>query len=993
MSAAPVSRPRRPRPAARAPSAESLRWVIGIGASTGGLEAFSQLLTALAPDTGMAFVFVQHLAPNLKSLLAELLTAKTQLPVVQAEDGMVLRANHVVVIPPDTELTVALGRLHLTARPHGPAQHLPIDAFFRSLARGCEGRCIAIVLSGSAADGAQGLLEVKAAGGITIAQEPATARCAAMPLAAIATGAVDRVLAPAAIAAELGRIAKLPAADVERLASRAERRPAVETSAAVDPLADVFELLRSHSGVDFLQYKRSTVLRRMQRRMVLHRVTRLDRYAKLLRDRPDEVGELYRDLLIHVTSFFRDPPVFEALRRDMLPRLLRRADDAPIRIWVPGCATGEEPYSLAIALIEAMDALRKPVPVRLFATDVSASAIEQARTALYPASIAGDVSPERLARFFTRVDGAWRVTRELRDLCIFARHDVTRDPPFSRLDLVLCRNLLIYLDAPLQRRLLAGFHYSLKPGGYLVLGAAESIGTQTGQFGTFDTAHRIFVRKPVDVVVATEQRRVSRVVPATAALLAPARAHERTSLNQQASELLLARLEPAGVIVDADLRIVHFRGATGAWLEPPSGEAKLQLLKMVRAGLLRGTRSALLEARRTGRPAERAALLLDGARRVTVAVLPMDPPGPDRHHLVLFEAPVPVEEGAAKRRVAAKAARRTTGSKGARRPPRGDVGSGELVAQLRHELAASRDYLQSIQQDFEAAHEELQSANEEILSNNEELQSANEELDTAKEQMQSSNEELHSTNDELRVRNDALTVANHDLFDLLACTPYAAFAVDRELRIACFTPRARDLFGLVPSDVGREVVAAAASLAFPELEARLRDVVGDGASFSGAVHDAQGRSCTLRLEARRGAGGAIVGATLLLLEPPPVGAAPELSAAREQLLDELFATLREPLALLDARLKLLRANDAFSAVLGGPRRGDGERLEARLSGGLARKRLEALLAAPEPRAAALFDLPASGGGAPLRLRATRFLVEGASPRLLLQLASDAGASA
>ncbi|MBL8842796.1 MAG: PAS domain-containing protein [Planctomycetes bacterium] len=862
MSLSPVSRSRQKRKSVPSSRAVAPCWVVGIGASTGGLEAFSQLLVALPPDTGMTFVLVQHLAPKLKSLLAELLALKTALPVVQAEDGMVLRRDHVVVIPPDTELTMTPGRLHLAARPRGPAQHLPIDAFFRSLAHGTDSRCVAIVLSGAAADGAQGLREVKAAGGITIAQDPASARCAAMPHAAIATGAVDRVLAPAAIAVELARIAKLPATAPQPRPRRPRSASGAEVTA--EPLSAIFDALRRHTSVDFVQYKRSTVLRRLQRRMELHHLADLVAYGKLLRERPEEVDELYRDLLIHVTAFFRDGAVFEALQRDVLPRLLaRRPADAPLRIWVPGCSTGEEPYSLAIGLIEAMDAAGTRVPVRLFATDVSESAIEQARAAVYPASIAGDVSPERLARFFTAVDGAYRLTKAVRDLCIFARHDVTRDPPFSRLELVLCRNLLIYLDAPLQRRLLTGFHYALKPGGYLLLGAAESIGTQTAQFGTFDAVHRIFVRKPSAAVASEEPSSPRRVAPAAAAALAPPRSSDRAGLSQQANELLLARYAPAGVIVDADLRIVQFRGATGAWLEPPSGEANLHLLKMVRAGLLRGTRAALAEARRTGQPAERSTLLLEGGRRGSVVVLPMAPPGPDRHHFVLFE-----EEGDGAR-VAGRG--RTSGKRaaGARRPA---IASAELVAELRHELAASRDYLQTIQQDFEAAHEELQSANEEILSNNEELQSANEELDTAKEQMQSSNEELHSINAALRDRNEVLAAANRDLFDLVACASVAAFVIDSELRVGSFTPRARTLLGLVPADVGRSVVVLAAALAIPQFESRLRGVVEGGPPSSGDFRDGKGRLLTLRIEPLRRLDGALGGATVALFEPPAVGA-------------------------------------------------------------------------------------------------------------------------
>ncbi len=980
MRAKPATKQRPSRAAVARPGRAPIPWIVGIGASTGGLKAFSELLAALELDNGAAVVLVQHLAPTHKSLLTRLLSAKTQLAVVEAGDGMVLRANRVVVIPPSAELTVAKGRLHLVPRRRGPGTPRPIDVFFQSLAQGCEGRCIAIVLSGAGTDGSQGLRAVRAAGGITMAQDPATAECSDMPVAAIETGAVDFVLAPAAIGVKIGQLEKMSPAAIHHLAGR--RRDA--TAPGLDPLTAILEAVRRHSGVDFSHYKRPTVLRRLQRRMRVHQITTIAAYCRLLGGRPEEVGELFRDLLIHVTSFFRDRPVFDALSSELLPRLLaQRADDVPLRIWAPGCATGEEAYSLAMCLIESMETAKKTVPVRVFATDVSESAIETARAGLYPPSIAADVSPERLNRFFTRVDGHYRVTKAVRDLCIFARHDVSRDPPFSRLDLILCRNLLIYLDAPLQRRLLTAFHYSLKPGGVLVLGAAESIGAQTGEFGLVDALHRIFVRKPSDAVVVASMRWPPPISPLTLLTplnpLTPADACEVPGLSERADALILARFAPAGAIVDADGRIVNFRGATGNYLEAPSGEVTLDLLKMVRSGLLRGTRDALLEARRTGLAAERSALLVEKRCRVKVVVLPMAPPGPNCHRLVLFEDGAIDSKASGRRKLAASELRRV-------------VGSTELISQLRNELAASRDYLQTIQNDFEAAHEELQSANEEILSNNEELQSANEELDTAKEQTQSSNEELRSANNELRARVDELTRSGRDLIDLVACGSTAAFVVDAELRVICFTPSAKELLDLVPANVGQALVAVVASLALPELESRLLAVIDGGAPFVGSVRDAKGRPFTLHLQPRLDPNGEITGAIMILAGTSLAIHDGSRLPAPQTLVDRLFAMSREPLALLDGDLRLLRFNAAFVAALKLPPLDVASPLAARLADGTARKQLGELLQADAPSGTADITLDAASGEESVLLRATRFRADDASPNLLLELARAGGAS-
>jgi len=992
-NAAPRRRRVAPKVGAKSQAQGPVRWIVGIGASAGGLEAFSQLLEALATDTGMAFVLVQHLAPSHKSLLPDLLGAKTTLPVVQAEDGMALRANHVFVIPPNAELTIANGKLHLAARPGGPAQHLPINAFFHSLAQWSDGHSIGIILSGTADDGAIGLREIKAVGGITIAQDPATARHEGMPRAAIATDVVDLVLAPAAIAAELGRIAALPLVGIDvGIDGKAARRHPDEEPPDDGALQSIFQLLRKHSGVDFSQYKSSTVLRRLNRRMVLNRTTTVPRYLRLLRERPSEVGDLFSDLLIHVTSFFRDPHAFTALRNEVLPRLLQqRTPDAPLRLWVPGCSTGEEVYSLAICLVEAMESAHLSVPVQIFGTDVSDTAIQQARTATYSDALAGDIGPERLRRHFTRADGSFRANKALRDCCIFARHDVTRDPPFSRIDLVLCRNLLIYLGAPLQRRLVWLLHYALRPGGFLMLGAAESVGTQLDLFAPFDKANRIFVRKQADAVAAGREllqphghahgsARDERVAPP------PARARAATHPSQEATQLLLSHYAPAGVIVDGDLRVVHFRGQTGAYLEPAPGEATLHLLRMLRGGLLSGTRSALQEARKSGAPARRESLQVEGSgrpRRIDVVVLPLPPNGPERHYLVLFEEGHRKSEAPARPGAARTAAGAKRGGESAR------AHDSELVEQLRRELAASRDYLQSVNQDLEAANEELQSANEEILSNNEELQSTNEELDTAKEEMQSTNEELNTLNDELRGRNDELSRLNGDLTNLLASIQVAIVIVGSDRRIRRFTPMAEGILHLIPSDVGRPFADLKPDIDLPDLGALIDAVIATTKIVEREVRDPQGRAWSLRIRPYQGNDGKVEGAVLSVFDVDAMVRGKQEVREALDLAEAVFATVREPMVVLDADLRVERANPAFCRAFGiEATSAVGALAGARWMRPELRRRLEEVFASDRPIEELAIEIDGTPNATGLVVNARRIPRAGGKPRLLLLAASE-----
>jgi two-component system CheB/CheR fusion protein len=853
--------------------------VIGMGASAGGLEAVGTILAGLQHDAGMAIVIVQHMAPKQESLLPGLLGHRSALPVIRAEDGMPLQADRVHVIPPGMILALDDGKLRLSAVPGDGRPHMPIDHFFTSLAAYAGPQAIGVVLSGNASDGALGLREVKEAGGITIAQDPQTAKYDSMPRAAIGLGAVDLVLPLPQIAEELIRIVQdplvrraRPAAAAAAAAEQEWAAPGHDAATGVDEnLTRIFTMLRSASGVDFTHYKMPTIRRRMHRRMVLHKIQRLDQYVRFLQQKPGEVVSLYQDILIHVTRFFREPESFEALAHEVLPAIAaQRRADQPIRVWVPGCSTGEEAYSVAITLLEFLGDQSHAVPVQLFATDVSESAVERARAGLYPESIAADVSAERLRRFFTRVDGHYRIAKNVRDACVFARQDITRDPPFSKMDLILCRNVLIYLGPLLQRRVMNVFHYALKPTGFLMLGAAESIGTHTQLFEIVDKRQKIYARKAAAVRsdVDFTHARLGPRVSADAAKLPPVEARGPTLIQNEANRVLLSRYAPPGVIVDDELQIVQFRGQTGKYLEPAPGEASLSLLKMAREGLLYGLRAAIQEARRSNDPVRKDRLRVKtngGSTEVTVEVVPLTTAVEGRHFLVLFHehprgdghaAPPPAPR---RGKAAASKARRASRKEA--------TAEDELqVARLQQELVANREYLQSIIQDLEAANEELQSANEEILSSNEELQSTNEELDTAKEELQSTNEELNTVNEELQAKNDELSHVNSDLVNLLASVQIAIVMVSNDLRIRRFTPMAEKVLNLIATDIGRPIGDIKPNIDYPDLEKLIAEAVDTMTIQEREVQDRNGNRLQLRIRPYKNVENRIDGAVLALFE-------------------------------------------------------------------------------------------------------------------------------
>jgi two-component system CheB/CheR fusion protein len=921
--------------------------VVGIGASAGGLDAFTQVLHALPADPGFAMVLVQHLAPQHESALASLLSMQTSLPVVQATDGQQLEPNRVYVIPPNVQAIMRDDcTLSLLPRPTDRSQYTPVDVFLRSLAEVAEERAIGVILSGTASDGTQGVRDINALGGFTFAQRPETARYDGMPRAAIATGLIDMVGSPSEIAVELVRVSRAPLVRTYHdLGVLPHRSRYLETQ-----YETVLALLQAATGVDFTRYKPTTIHRRLQRRMVLHKLDGLGDYVKYVHENPSELQGLYQDILIHVTRFFREPASFEALKERVLPIAMdNRGNEQPIRLWVCGCSTGEEAYSLAITVLEFLDESGQNTPMQLFATDVSESAIEHARDAIYSEAIAADVSRERLTRFFTKVDAGYRVAKRVRDVCVFARQDVTRDPPFSRLDLILCRNVLIYMGSDLQKKVMTIFHYALKPTGFLMLGHSETVGSYADLFAVTDKHHRIFQKKPNAVPAMTPSGDYPGLVLATPRKLPVPGRDDGRAIQQEAERLIQDRYAPPGVVVDGDLQIVQFRGQTGLFLEPAAGDPTLNVLKMAREGLLYGLRSVLNDVREGGKSVRRDGLRVrsnGGWLAIDVEALPLTS-AQKPHYLILFH-----QHGGDRHQKATARAERS----GKRRPER------ESLAHLEQELQSSGGYLQSIIQELEAANEELQSANEEILSANEELQSTNEELDTAKEELQSTNEELNTVNEELQGRNEEMSRINSDLLNLLASVQIAIVIVTSDLRIRRFTPMAERVLNLIPSDVGRPLGHIKPNIDCPDLEQMTLDVIESVTPKECEVRDRQGHSLSLQIRPYKNLENRIDGAVLALFD---VDAVRRHAGEVRDMCGGILESVHEPLVILDLGLRVNMVNQPFERMFGLSRADvEGRLLYEYGSGRWDATSLRRLLEEELPRRGCVQEFPLDSGVSP-----------------------------
>ncbi len=794
--------------------------IVGVGASAGGLDAFRQLLGALPVNTGMAYVFVQHLDPNHESILAELLAKGTRMPVSEVKRDTVVEPNHVYVTPGKYDVAIEGEVLKLVPRETTAGRHLPIDSFLSTLAEARGSKGIGVILSGTGSDGTLGARAIKAEGGIAFAQTPASAAYDGMPRSAIASGCVDFVLPPERIAQELSRLSHHPYVITAQPAEeRAE--PTLSAPKGRDGLRAILTLLRKTTGADFSAYKPPTIRRRIARRMALAHLETLEEYAGYIESHADEAQALHQDCLINVTSFFRDPGAYQALSQVVLPRLVKdRPTGMPVRVWVPGCATGEEVYSIVMCLLEGASELKANPSFQVFGTDLSESALEKARAGRYLSNIAQDVSPERLQRFFTEADSGYQVIKAVRDVCVFARHDVTRDPPFGRMDLISCRNMLIYLEARMQQRVVAIFHYALQGSGFLLLGASETANASQDLFAPVDKKHRIYLKRPNTAPIVFgfgATRGEGRGAPARPAAVTTG---PREELPREADRILLARYAPAGVIVDERDTIVEFRGQTEPYLEHGHGRASLELFKMARKGLLLDLRQAIQEARKKDAPVRKEGLSLrhrGQVRSLDLEVVPLrGSPEKERSLLVLFETHPET--------------RSRTGRPAAARPRLG-VAEASENARLRRELAEATRWIQAITPQHEAADEELQASNEEVLSANEELQSINEELETAKEELQASNEELATLNQELRGRNLQLERALEYANGIVETVRNPLLILDAGLRVERANRAFYDYFRLAAGEaVGKLLYELGdAQWNIPALRQALDRVVPEGA--------------------------------------------------------------------------------------------------------------------------------------------------------------------
>ena len=955
---------RQPTDAARPTS------IVGLGASAGGLEAYTQLLHHLPADTGMAFVLVQHLDPAHESELTRILARATPMPTCEVTDNLRVEPNHVYVIPPNVNMSIVGGELKLVPRPAGRAPHRSIDFFFESLAQDQRERAVGVVLSGTASDGTLGLEAIKAEAGITFAQDE-SAKHDSMPRSAIAAGCVDFVLSPENIAKELARIAShpyiarldefiapepevddraAPAApgptgederfeatahqdDATPLPSGGHGAPPIEAqraraeakSSPARPEDDGFRkaivLLHHHSGVDFSLYKSNTIQRRIARRVILNKLSTVDEYAAFLEGNTKELDTLYSDVLISVTSFFRNPDAFEVLKHKVFPKLLhKRKGDVAVRVWVLGCSTGQEAYSIAMSFAEFTDNIPGAPKLQVFATDLNNTLLEKARHGLYAKTLAEDVSLDRLRRFFVEEDAGYRISKPLRDQIVFARQNVISDPPFSRMELISCRNIMIYLEPRLQEKLIPTFHYALQSGGFLFLGASESIGQYTDLFEPIEKKHKIFVRKPASISTSHLPVAVERTIyqpPGRRPLVALGTEQNeqvRSELNAQreADRVSVHQFAPPGVLINAENQILQFRGPTGAFFEPPQGKASFDVLKMARGGLMLPLRAAINKAKKENQTVRKENVQVvqnGGTQTVTIQVVPLKNLR-EQCFLILFEetaapqADQPVLKVPTPRKLSKK------------EEPR-------RLAALEHELTETRDYLQSVQEQSEATTEELQASNEEVQSANEELQSINEELETSKEELESTNEELTTVNEEMANRNLELNRLIGDLNNLQVSIHTPILLLGRDLTIRRFTTPTEKLFNLLPGDIGRplssvrhnlvqgktDAASAEAQPTFP-LEILIREVIDTIDTRACEVQDKYGRWYALQVRPYLTPEKKLDGAVLMLTDIDHIKRAAETLKAADHHKNEFLALLahelRNPLAPISNAVQVLR---------------------------------------------------------------------------------------
>jgi two-component system, chemotaxis family, CheB/CheR fusion protein len=919
-----------------APSIKNSFPVVAIGASAGGLEAYKEFFLALPVDTGMAFVLIQHLDPHHESMLAEIIAKSTKMPVEEVKSGVAVRPERVHVIPPNAQMALAGGVFQLSPRGKTPGQYLAVNFFMHSVARERKSGAIGIVLSGTGADGTAGMEEIKAEGGITFAQDPATAKYDGMPRSAIDSGCADFVLAPKAIAKELRRIQHHPYVNLgkpEEEASNAEKPEAEEAGAEPQDLgltdsdfstshardfSAVLVQLRRAGGVDFSQYKPNTIHRRALRRMLLLKVDSLRDYAAYLKEHPEEGEKLFDDVLIPVTSFFRDFEAFEALKTQVYPAIVKdKSNKGTIRMWAPGCSTGEETYSLAMTLLEFLGDRASSFQVQIYGTDLNEKGIQKARAGIYRESIAEEISPERMARFFVKVDSGYRVNKAVRDMCVFARQNLANDPPFSQMNLVACRNLLIYVQPVLQKKIIPILHYALRPSGFLVLGSSESVSTFPELFSTVDKKNRIYAKRTVTSRVHYDfaqsyypPQSTGRVFPGLPTF--PSADKNELDVLAEADRVVLREHAPAGVVINSEMEIVQYRGQTTPYLAAPPGKPSVNVLKLARNGLAIELRSLIAAATKKGGTARKDGIPFEenGRKlRLNLSVAPLGQRQPaekgarnSHFFLVLFDDVMPPFASI----VEATSERRSKGRNHSDQDARG----------LKQELVSTREALRSAIEAEDSLKEEFQSANEEILSANEELQSTNEELETSKEELQSANEELNTLNAELRNKNSELHDLSNDILNLLNSTRIPVVMLDLRRHIRRMTPAATKLAKVVPADIGRsfadiKLTLQESDMTSHDLDLQITKVMDSLQPVEREVRDLEGCWHRLSILPYRTQDNKIDGAVLALQDINVVKTANEQLAKSAAFFHGIIDTVREPLLVLDHEQRVIAANQSF----------------------------------------------------------------------------------
>ncbi len=880
------SSPPRPAPSPRFP-------VVGIGASAGGLEAFERFFHHVAADCGVAFVLVQHLDPEHASILPEILQRATAMPVLEAQDQMKVEPNHVYVIPPNREMAIFHGNLQLSTPEQPRGQRMPIDAFLRSLAEDQGERAIGIILSGTGTDGTLGLRAILGAGGISLVQEPATAKFDGMPASAIHAGYATHVLP----------VEKMPEALRSGMRVLVERPEAAPPTPPRGGMNRILMQLRSATGHDFSLYKKSTIARRIERRMSQHDIVDTEVYARYLGESPAEIQALFRELLINVTSFFRDPDAFVALKRDILPQLCADKPEGYVfRIWVAGCATGEEAYSIAIVLREFMDEIRQDFKVQIYATDLDDDAIAVARAGVYPPNIAQDVSPERLRNFFVKDDAGYHIKKSIREMVVFAIQNVVKDPPFTRLDLLSCRNLMIYLEPELQNRLIPSFHYALRPGGVLFLSPSESIGNHPELFAAQNRKWKFY--RAVHSPSATRAAIAGSVSWGTSGRdKAPEETMKKateTNLAELARRALLQSYAPASVVTDAEGNIRYVYGDTGRYLRPAPGQATLNVVDMAREGLQLDLRTAMQAAGQGKAPIERevAVKMDEDILTVRFSVRPLSDPGVSEglmlvsfHETACDPGKPPTAKPRRGKRTAPEESRR--------------------IEELERDLAYTKENLQATIEEQQASNEELKSANEEMQSTNEELQSTNEELETSKEELQSVNEELITVNAELQSKIEQLGSMENDLKNLLDNISVGTVFLDEHLVIRRFTREAARVYRLAASDVGRPLSDIKSDIEGDDLLAEAGAVLDTLAPCEREVRTVAGAWYLARIQPYRTIDNVIEGVVLTFTDISARVAAETAVQAARALAEGIVDTVREPLLVLDDALCIVSASRAF----------------------------------------------------------------------------------